>query len=328
MNIADNKRYQRLQSQYNQRRAIAEQLQLAEALLEQGQLSRPENNNALAKFNAVLVMDETNAQAKAGIEKILSLYQQKADAAYRKQDYAAVVAFANSGLAIESGQQALLSLRQKAQAAIKRKQQISSLIEQAQAAEEQGSYFSGQPSAIEKYQAVLALQANHHQANAAVKTLVADLNQQISELIEARDLQQAEQLLAPALEKLPNNNELLALQTKIASVQPAIEVLKLSGQPINDLLQELPEQFKAGRVLYIGFAYKNFLADTTVLQATLFDGEKTLQIAAVPVIVSGKEGNNFFKIQRPVEGFKAGGYRLEIVLADKQILSQSFVIKP
>ena len=322
------KRYQRMLNKFNLQEKIYQQLVMAAQLLEKGQLTKPKDENALAKYNAVLVMAPDNAKARAGINNIVENYHQRARQASQRADYQSVLVYTASGLGIQQGHTGLKQLQSSARQAVEQQKAVAELMLRAQQLQEQGDVFSGQPNAVQTLLEVQKKEPGNTEATTAINAIVDDLLVNVQRYLSDKKLKDAAALLGPALAVLPENKALQQAKDKLDSLQPSIQLLKLSGEPIADMSQELPSQFKAGRVLYIGFTYKNFIDATTVLQAILFDGEQTVQIAAVPVIVSGQSGDNYFKIQRPVEGFKAGGYRLEIVLAGQQIFSQSFVIAP
>jgi len=80
------------------------------------------------------------------------------------------------------------------------------------------------------------------------------------------------------------------------------------------------------RIIHVGFYFQNFVSATSVVQAVLFDGARRLQIAQVPVIVSGQEGAQFFRIERPVEGFADGGYSIDLMLEGQRLSSAVFEV--
>ena len=326
--LENNKRYQRLRSKLSDQQTLQQQLARAEQLFAQEQWLSPPEQNAKVYYDAVLAVDADNAKARDGLQRITQAYYQKALDANQQGRYQSALSFIAKGLSVNAAHSELKQLQSRVQTAQAKEQKITALLLEAEQLVQQGAVFSGRPNAVQTLQEVLAIAPGNSQARAQRQQLVEQLNLQVQGHISQRELDLAQQMLAPALALLQTNTVLQASQTEIDALQPVIERLKLSGEPITDLAQNLPEQFKASRVLHIGFSYNNFADSTTVLQATLYDGEQTVQIAAVPVIVSGQAGNNFFKIKRPVEGFKAGGYRLEILLANKNIYSQSFVIKP
>ena len=60
------------------------------------------------------------------------------------------------------------------------------------------------------------------------------------------------------------------------------------------------------------------------MQAILYDGARSLEIAQVGVVVTGSSGIKFFQIARPVEGFPEGGYNRDLVLEGARLSSEAF----
>src|SRR5690606_36938807 len=81
------------------------------------------------------------------------------------------------------------------------------------------------------------------------------------------------------------------------------------------------------RTLYVAFEYHHFKPAATVLQAVLFDGARTHQLAAVPVVVDGRAGTRRFRIDRPVDGFASGGYHLDLFAEGVLLASAEFVVR-
>ena len=66
---------------------LAELLRAAEVDMAALRLSLPEDNNALAKFRAVLVRDPNHTAARSGVDRIVGRYLDLATAAAQKQDF-------------------------------------------------------------------------------------------------------------------------------------------------------------------------------------------------------------------------------------------------
>lgn len=326
--LADSNRYQRYANKFTKLQEIEQTLLLADNYFKNGQYTTPEDTNAKHQYEKVLLLAPGHLEATKGLQEITAKYYQLAVGQERKKNYTKALQFIANGLSINAGHVELARLKTKVTRTMKAHLNINALLKDAQALEEQGQLFTGDSSAAVKFKQVLVMDANNSSASTGLNRLVDKLSLQIDEQLKNKQLDEALSLLQPGLNVWPDNKLLVALKRQIDALQPVIDVLKLSGEEITDLGAPLPKQFKAGRVLHIAFNYKNFISSTTVLQATLYDGGQTVQIAAVPVIVSGNEGEKIFKIKRPVEGFKAGGYRLEILLAGKRIVSQSFVVTP
>jgi hypothetical protein len=63
------------------------------------------------------------------------------------------------------------------------------------------------------------------------------------------------------------------------------------------------------------------------MKAILYDGARSLELAQVPVVVTGKDGMKFIRIDRPVEGFAEGGYNVDLFLGEERLRTVSFYVK-
>lgn len=130
----------------------------------------------------------------------------------------------------------------------------------------------------------------------------------------------------------PQGGELLqakagASATAGGGSPPVPEVMKLavSAEPGGDAADR--EVLTPARTLYVAFEYNHFRSAATVLQAVLFDGARTHQLAAVPVVIDGGAGTQRFRIDRPVDGFGSGGYHLDLFAEGVLLASAEFVVR-
>jgi len=145
------------------------------------------------------------------------------------------------------------------------------------------------------------------------------------------DLEQAETRLALVQERFGNrpdiNRTRAMLDQAIEATRPKVRRLLLSASPIESLDQPQPDALKPSRSLFVGFEYDNFDPDTTLLQAVLMDGAGSVTIAQKPVVVSARTGTAFFDIQLPVEGFAEGSYKVELLLDNTPLVSETFLVR-
>jgi hypothetical protein len=145
----------------------------------------------------------------------------------------------------------------------------------------------------------------------------------------------ASRLVAESLEVFPQSARLLSLQQDInksiadayAATQPRVPKILVSNSSLSSIVDQAQPSLQVDRVIHVGFQFENFAADSSVVQAILFDGSRSLQIAQVPVIISRQDGVHFFRIERPVEGFGDGGYSIDLVLGEKRLTSTTFEVK-
>jgi serine/threonine protein kinase len=305
---------------------INELLPLAEEYLARDRLIRPAEDNAKDTFSKILVLDPANESAKRGIERILERYLALANSAKNKRDNKKFQALISSGLSINSSYQPLLDLRKKVKENTAREQKIASLLMQAQIMEAEKKLFGEGQNAVTHYQTVLAIDPQQIDAKQSLEQIKKGLFAQVDALVGEQDYGQAIVLIEDALVSLPDDRRLIIKLQELHTSKPAIDNVTLSGQPITDPNAGVPRTINADRTLHVAFHYQGLEHGATVLQALLFDGARSMQIAAVPVMVMGDSGSTHFRVDRPVEGFTDGGYHLDIMLSGKRIFTNSFVI--
>ena len=325
-------RLQKLQQQLEETLTRAEQI---DRLLTQAQtqfandrLLQPKGDNALGSYRAVLAIEANNPDALAGLGNIVRRYNELAVAAKNQGRVEKALTYINKGLQIDDNNLPLKNLQRQLIGQQQTDLQIQLLIDTALELEQQQQWFSrsaGEPSAAQSYLSILTIDASHPQAKAGLERLVQRVQQSVEQAIAAGDYQRASAALAGALQTLPNDRLLVDLQNRSEAIKPALQQLVISGSEIDDTTLAT-NRFSADRTLHIAFSYRNLAAATTVVQAILLDGSRQVQIAAVPVVVSGRDGSTRFRIDRPVEGFAPGGYHLDLLLAENVILSQAFTI--
>ena len=203
---------------------------------------------------------------------------------------------------------------------------MTELLEEAQSLRQGQQWFSVESSAVASYMAILALDENRPEAISGLAEALDEFIADVDGLIAVKDYDSADEKIQRALTMMPASSRLQALAGKLQNSKPAIDGLQLSGRTIESSDEVSSNRFPADRTLYIGFNFRNLVGATTVFQARLYDGSRSGQIAAVPVVVTGEYGYTRFRINRPVEGFSEGGYHIDILLAGERILTSSFVI--
>lgn len=315
-------------------------LQAAKEQIAANALTSPEGANALESFRAILEEAPNHPEARAGITQIAVRYEQLAQAHLQRGEYANAAEMVKRGLSVEPDRVELLDLKSTVNHQLARERQVNDLLEQARMLMVAGKLT--QPtgnSAFDTYQRVLALESANGGAREGLRAIERELQLQVRRALDGGQFKEAAGLLGDARERFPRSGALLELQAQLDEVaeaaaraeleatRPKVTGMRVSGFKMASLDVEQSENLKVDRTLHIGFKYHNFQADTTVMQAVLYDGARSLEIAQVPVIVSGKEGTKVFQIDRPVEGFPEGGYNLDLVLEGTRMVSTSFQVQ-
>ncbi len=226
--------------------------------------------------------------------------------------------------------------KQKELDQLKQKQQKQKNIEQdllsaAKAQQAEGKLIGpADGNALKTYRELLAKNPQHSAAREGVSAVENAVVKKIKQLISEEKFNDASAQLVNARENFPQSKALLGLsidlEGAISDKMPAVSRLLVTSNEVSQLTQQ-ESSIAAERIIYIGFEYRNFKDDVSVLQAILYDGSRSLEIAQVPVIINGASGSKFFRIEQPVAGFADGGYHIDLLFKQEPLISTKFSVK-
>jgi len=328
----------------DQAAVVATQLALAQHYLAADALTQPAGANALETLRQVLALEPEHAEALAGVQAIAQRYLQLSRTPALEGQWQRALGLIDKGLTVVPDHPDLASTRQAVEETRTRQHRMQQLLEQARELRGAGQLL--QPdgnSAFDRCQAALSQSVEHPvllalqaQAQEELKAIEVQADKNLAQLLAAGELVQLEEELALARQKFPDSALLrvrqLALDSAVeAEIQAAIEASRpkvptvvVSSSQLEDIDAPQALSLDADRTIHIGFQYENFQQATSVVQAILFDGARSLQIAQVPVVVTGKGGVKFFRIDRPVEGFAEGGYNIDLLLGGDRLSTVAF----
>ncbi len=323
---------EQLQAQLQQAQALPGHLANARKYFESGAIITAEKNNALSELEAALKLDPNNAEALKMLQDINQSWlkktkQQSSSWRLRKQ----LKKLDGMITQLNIRHPVVLEQQKKLQQAIHHIAQVKKLLQQADEAFNKNQLISpADNSAYSRYQKVLAIETHNRHAKEKLKEIEARLTEQITQAIEQGRLTQASIFLEQAQSVYGHSSRIVEIESMLekatAATQPQVSRILFSATPLQSLDQPQADTLQLGRTLYIGFHFKNMENTSTLLQAVLLDGAGRIQISQKPVIVSGSEGDHFFQIEQPVEGFSEGSYILELRLDNKRLLSQPFLV--
>ncbi|BFM11082.1 hypothetical protein R50072_12350 [Simiduia litorea] len=307
-------------------------LAVAQQQLARDALSSPSGDNAVESFNSVLQREPNNRDAKAGLEAVADRYAQLAASKLKASDWLSAKGMVRRGLAVSPSHAGLLAQQKQVarlEAELKDRQaRIDALLTQAKRQSTAGNVY-GRDGSVTQYQAVLALDKDNRLAREGIDKSSQTTADQVRSLVSQRQFDRAAQELNAALSLLPEQENLRAAQQVLTSAvdaaAPRVDALRVGNSDTLIFNPTQPLVQGVDRTIYIGMQFRNF-DQTAVLQAILFDGSRSMQIAQVPVVVSGKLGEKVFRIDRPVEGFSTGGYIIDLMLEGQLLLSQRFQV--
>lgn len=315
-----------LEASIEQQVAINRLLAQADSYYQANALTRPEGENALDVYQQVLALDPQNKAAKARLGdvagKLVGYARKHAD----KQQWSQAGAFIEKALAIEPGSSSAQQLKKQILAGKSSAAKLKTALAEAERALANGDYFSpAGNNAYAHFERALSINSNNQAAKDGQDEAQKLFTLRVFDLVEAEQFEPAKALLERAQQDSPKVTLLdqlaLSVEERIAELiyakAPRITRLVVSGQPIGGAPGEQVATIAADRSIHIAFQFENFQSETAVIQAELTDGTETLQIAQVPVIVTGAQGLSEFSINRAVEGFPNGSYTVFMRLDDK-----------
>jgi len=324
-------KFQRLQKRMQQAVSVRKLLGQARTRIQANALTTPVGNNAAEYFKQVLAIKPDHPLATKGLEDIVKRYTKLAIDQLDEGQLDKASGLVTRGLGVDASNTELKAIA----ARIEQRNLLAETLQQAEQLLQQGKVLKpAGDSALDAYRKVLAVQPQQPQALAALVEMEDDLVAGAESFISSRDYQQATAEISRALFFFPESQTLQGLQRineqaiadMIEASQPKISKVLVSNRVMASLADKQQQTLAVDRILHVGFYFKNFEAATSVVQAVLFDGARSLQIAQVPVIVSGQEGAQFFRIERPVEGFSDGGYSIDLILEGQRLSSAAFEV--
>lgn len=333
-----------LQKKIDQTLAIQSLLSKAKQHLIEDQLTGEDHNNAHHYYSQVISIDPAHPEATQGISKIVDRYHALADSLAEQEKYKQALTYINRGISVAPEKanklQNLKNEIQQQQQAIAQQnaenKQIEDTLQQASSALSSENLTPEETyNALALFQQVLEAKPDNSAAANGIKEIELKLASPITDLIENSNFDQAESEIANLLSYFPDSSIGKTLRSSLSqrvqevedASKPKISTVMVKGTDFSAIEENAATKIKADRTIYLGIDYANFGDSTTVLQATLFDGSKSLKISVVPVILTSNSGQKFFKISRPVNGFTAGGYFLDLILKDQVVTSLQFSIE-
>lgn len=329
-------RYQRLSERLQRAQRHRQLIDEGNGFLAKNALGSPAGANALQRFRAVLAEDGEHPLALQGLNAVAARYADLGERQLQRGDIDSAQTLLQRGLAIRPDDSRLLQLADTVTTERRALQQRQQQLVDAREMMAAGQLIApAGESAFDRYRAVLAVESDNVAAQRGLQEIERRLAQRLSRQIDGGELDAATEGLRRARERFNDSPALqpvqvaldLAFEARALAGLPKIPRVVVSNSELTGIGDSQAETLAVDRTIYIGFRYQNFMRATSVVQAILYDGARSLQIAQVPVIVSGGEGVTFFRIDRPVEGFAEGGYHIDLLLGGDRLTSAAFKVE-
>ncbi|WP_086933534.1 serine/threonine-protein kinase [Agarilytica rhodophyticola] len=308
----------------------------AEAYLNQNNITKPVGRNALDSYEKALALDAENEQALEGKKQISRRLSNLAEKRYKNNKASEALKLIENALNIDADNQHAKRIRTDIMSTVDRETTIAKLLASADSKIAKKELFSpSEKAAFHDLQSVLRLDPDNATAKDELERVVDELSAKIWQLVGDEQYLQAKEAMRAPLTEFGDHERVKSLALaldevigeKIINAQPKIGGMTIRREPIESVNGEYSKVAANDRTIFLGFRYENFQTTTTVIQAVLMDGGKQVQIAQVPVVLEGTEGESIFRIDRPVDGFPAGVYSIEMRLGSETLNSSIFKVE-
>lgn len=208
-------------------REIARLLSRAEEQLARENLSTPAGNNALETYQRILELDPGNSQAQAGLERIVSRYEQLARRECEQENLNLCLTYIERGLSVNADSVELLDYRLKAQERLAEQERQKQAEEDkrhtlARLAEEAEGLLAEdrltQPAnrnAWAIYRQMLDIDSNNKTAQQGLERIVSHYRGLSRQSLERGELAKSLDYATVGLQVLPGDSQLLMLTQKV-----------------------------------------------------------------------------------------------------------------
>lgn len=329
--IASSERFQRMEERLIQAEAVQAHVERAQDFFRADALTQPEGINALAEYRAAQALAPDNIDVQLGIQSIADTLLLRAKELQMNGELEQALVATNEGLEVLKDDPDFLALQKQLQDDKQYQDAITAQLDEADKQYRTGKLVSPKgKSAYDQYQAVLKQDPD----NIAAKTGLSNIERQLISKVNINSRNGKFEQAGSALETVRQyfgkskayRNAEQQLAQAIDVARPNVQRIIFSRTQLSSLTSLQAEKLQLGRTLYIGFEYKNFEAESTLLQAALMDGTGRVQIAEKPVIIDGASGEHYFSIDLPVEGFTDGSYSLQLKYQNKQLNAGTFIV--
>ena len=329
--IASSERFQRMEERLIQAEAVQAHVERAQDFFRADALTQPEGINALAEYRAAQALAPDNVDVQLGIQSIADTLLLRAKELQMNGELEQALAATNEGLEVLKDDPDFLALQKQLQDDKQYQDAITAQLDEADKQYRAGKLVSPKgKSAYDQYQAVLKQDPD----NIAAKTGLSNIERQLISKVNINSrngkFEQAGSALETVRQYFGKSKAYRDAEQQLAQAidvaRPNVQRIIFSGTQLSSLTSPQAEKLQLGRTIYIGFEYKNFEAESTLLQAALMDGTGRVQIAEKPVIIDGASGEHYFSIDLPVEGFTDGSYSLQVKYQNKQLNAGTFIV--
>lgn len=228
--VNDVNRAEDYRNQEQTQQQIEELLISAKQHIAKGEYTRPNDDNAISNYRAILAIDQSNTDAKDGINKIQSRFLNVGRNALNNNNETQAIALLNTLSTIEKESSEHRQLAQEI-SLWRKTTDIANLLKQAETANDDENYIlPADESSLYYYRQVLALDSENVNAKQGVKAITDIYVSQANKALLDGDLEKATAYLASASVVEPNNPSIDIIRNMIATAEPIAAQTEVNRQ--------------------------------------------------------------------------------------------------
>ncbi|MFK5915400.1 MAG: serine/threonine-protein kinase [Woeseiaceae bacterium] len=301
-----------------------------------GALSKPLEHNALFEIETILSLSPNNEDAVSFKNKIINAYLEKTSQLHQQGNTHNAILMVEEGIAALNSP-LLVDKRKQLKETLKINKDIASLFKKASKYIKDSQLIKPRAyNAYDVYQQILEKDKDNLEAKAGLKSIHQQLAKKMTAAINKGNIELSSEYLKQAIQRYGRSALLAAVELKlkdtITEQAPQIITVKLSQQPVTDLISnnkalKTIQTLKLYKTLYVGFNYKNFDISNTWLDAKIIDKTKKITLALKPVVISTQSGEHYFEIKLPTQSFRQHQYKVVLKLKNRVLVSKSFLVR-
>ncbi|WNO10177.1 serine/threonine protein kinase [Teredinibacter sp. KSP-S5-2] len=318
-----------LEKELNRLEKITTLLNEGDQLLQKKQLTRPENNNAVTKFKAVLKLDPDNTTAKTKLAECGSTLLSIARNSYSAGDLAKAKSYLDSADAAAGENEKSKQLRGRINSELNRRQAIQALLVRArQQLNDEQLFTPPGANALDSFQRVLEKESNNAQALQGIEEVVDALSTKVWNMVSAEKFEQALAELDEPQRALPANDRIHSLSLAVKEViaerermKPKIVGFQIGDSSTSDLSDINQGQvFTLSQNISLSFDYKNLPIDDQSLVLTILDATSKAEVYRQAILLTDKVGTHSLPL--PSTSIpQAGRYQIQVLLKGEVLTS-------
>lgn len=292
----------------------------AQNAIAEKRFAAPQENSALYYYLSMLNIQPECILPLQKIQDLLAMLKSDSELLYDEGQWGRAYPLIKQMLVIDPAQSWAKTVAKTIEDYQREVNRLNSGLDVARGYFEQDQLFTPQDdNAYAALTTVLAEQPDNQAALELIEQSQIRFAQIIESLIDNGEAEKAKQRIELAVESVGDMTFLSELADSIrwpkddigSSSEPNIKIVRISDRPIEDIRKKQKKRLRSTKSLYGAISYSGFRNVKQVLYAVL-ESESAGQFERVPIVISADVGETHFRIERSLNAFAEGTYRLRL----------------